>query len=40
MLFTPTDGVELEAYMASQNMPRMNYRIDRTGASLIHSREP
>lgn len=37
MLFTPNDGMALEAYMASQNMPRLNYRIDRDGASVIHA---
>ncbi len=37
MLFTPEDGDKLEAYMASQNMPRLRYAIDRTGSSLIGS---
>ena len=32
MLFQPGDGAELEAYMASQNMPRLRYCIDRTGS--------
>lgn len=35
MLFTPGDGAELEAYMASQNMPRLRYGIDRTGSQQI-----
>lgn len=37
MLFTPDDGAELEAYMASQDMPRLRYGLDRTGASVIHA---
>jgi D-glycero-alpha-D-manno-heptose-7-phosphate kinase len=40
MLFTPRGGGELEAYMASQNMPRLPYRIDRDGASVIHAPSP
>ena len=32
MLFQPGDGAELETYMASQNMPRLRYGIDRTGS--------
>ncbi|HBI20112.1 MULTISPECIES: hypothetical protein [unclassified Brevundimonas] len=32
MLFHPGDGAELEAYMASHNMPRLRYGIDRTGS--------
>ena len=37
MLFTPRDDDALETYMASQNMPRLRYRIDRTGSSLMSS---
>jgi D-glycero-alpha-D-manno-heptose-7-phosphate kinase len=37
MLFTPTGGEALEAYMAAQNMPRLRYGIDRTGSSLMAS---
>ena len=36
MLFKPGSGEALEAYMASQNMPRLNYAIDRTGARVLH----
>jgi D-glycero-alpha-D-manno-heptose-7-phosphate kinase len=36
MLFKPGSGDALEAYMASQNMPRLNYRIDRAGAEVLH----
>ncbi|MBI1682816.1 GHMP family kinase ATP-binding protein [Caulobacter hibisci] len=35
MLFTPKGGDELEAYMASQNMPRLRYGIDRGGARIL-----
>jgi len=35
MLFTPGPGDGLEAYMASQNMPRLNYRIDRAGSQVL-----
>jgi len=35
MLFTPRDGAELESYMASQNMPRLSYAIDRSGSSVL-----
>jgi D-glycero-alpha-D-manno-heptose-7-phosphate kinase len=35
MLFTPGPGDELEAYMASQNMPRLAYGIDRAGAQVL-----
>ena len=37
MLFTPGDGAALEAYMASQTMPRLRYRIDRAGARVLGS---
>jgi D-glycero-alpha-D-manno-heptose-7-phosphate kinase len=37
MLFTPHADDELESYMASQNMPRLRYSIDRTGTSLLAS---
>jgi D-glycero-alpha-D-manno-heptose-7-phosphate kinase len=37
MLFTPHKGDALEAYMASQNMPRLRYSIDRSGSSLMAS---
>ncbi|MBV9512152.1 MAG: hypothetical protein JO303_17920 [Caulobacteraceae bacterium] len=37
MLFKPGPGEALEAYMASQNMPRLNYGIDRTGAKVLDS---
>ena len=36
MLFKPGRGEALEAYMASQNMPRLNYRLDRGGAEVLH----
>jgi D-glycero-alpha-D-manno-heptose-7-phosphate kinase len=39
MLFTPGDGAALEAYMASQDMPRLDYCIDRTG-SVLFSPDP
>jgi D-glycero-alpha-D-manno-heptose-7-phosphate kinase len=32
MLYQPGDGKDLEAYMAAQNMPRLNYAIDRKGS--------
>ncbi len=35
MLFTPGPGEELEAYMASQNMPRLHYEIARGGVQLL-----
>lgn len=35
MLFCPGDGAELEAYMAGQNMPRLNYAIDRQGSRVV-----
>jgi D-glycero-alpha-D-manno-heptose-7-phosphate kinase len=35
MLFDPSDGRELEAYMAGQDMPRLNYAIDRGGAQVL-----
>ncbi|MDB5440100.1 MAG: kinase, partial [Caulobacteraceae bacterium] len=35
MLFTPGDGAGLEAYMASQSMPRLHYRIDRLGTTVL-----
>lgn len=37
MLFKPGDGAELEAYMASQNMPRLRYGIDRGGTQVLLS---
>ncbi|OXE37656.1 MAG: galactokinase [Phenylobacterium zucineum] len=39
MLFDPSDGRELEAYMAGQNMPRLNYRIDRGGTQVLLGRD-
>lgn len=38
MLFRPGPGEALEAYMASQNMPRLNYAIDRTGTQILDYR--
>lgn len=35
MLFTPGSGDALEAYMTSQNMPRLNYAIDRCGVQVL-----
>lgn len=35
MLFTPGPGEALEAYMASQNMPRLNYGLDRGGVQVL-----
>ena len=35
MLFTPGPGEALEAYMASQDMPRLRYGIDRGGTQLL-----
>jgi len=35
MLFTPGPGEALEAYMASQNMPRLHYGIDRGGSQVL-----
>ena len=35
MLFDPSDGRELEAFMAGQDMPRLNYAIDRGGAQVL-----
>ncbi len=35
MLFCPGDGAQLEAYMAAQNMPRLNYGIDRHGSRVV-----
>jgi D-glycero-alpha-D-manno-heptose-7-phosphate kinase len=35
MLFTPGSGVALEAYMTSQNMPRLRYGIDRGGTQTL-----
>ena len=35
MLFTPGPGDALEAYMASQQMPRLRYAIDRGGAQVL-----
>ena len=35
MLFTPGPGEALEAYMASQDMPRLRYGIDRAGARVL-----
>lgn len=35
MLNDPSDGTALEAYMAGQNMPRLNYGIDRGGAQVL-----
>lgn len=40
MLFDPSDGTKLEAYMASQNMPRLNYQIDRAGAQVLGAADP
>jgi D-glycero-alpha-D-manno-heptose-7-phosphate kinase len=38
MLFTPNEGGELERYMAAQNMPRLNYAIDRVGSTVLTAR--
>ena len=35
MLYDPGDGQALEAYMAGQNMPRLDYQIDRGGAQVL-----
>jgi D-glycero-alpha-D-manno-heptose-7-phosphate kinase len=35
MLFDPSDGQRLEAYMASQTMPRLRYGIDRMGSQVL-----
>ncbi|MGA0605238.1 hypothetical protein ACO2Q0_04480 [Phenylobacterium sp. VNQ135] len=35
MLFTPGPGAELEAYMASCDMPRLHYAISRTGSEVL-----
>jgi D-glycero-alpha-D-manno-heptose-7-phosphate kinase len=35
MLFTPGPGEALEAYMTSQNMPRLRYGIDRGGSQVL-----
>jgi D-glycero-alpha-D-manno-heptose-7-phosphate kinase len=40
MLFTPRPGEELEAYMASQNMPRLRYAIDRQGSQVLGASNP
>lgn len=37
MLFCPGDGAELEAYMAAQNMPRLNYGIDPQGSRVVEA---
>jgi D-glycero-alpha-D-manno-heptose-7-phosphate kinase len=37
MLFTPGPGEALEAYMASQKMPRLRYGIDRGGCQVLTS---
>ncbi|MEW6392686.1 MAG: galactokinase [Pseudomonadota bacterium] len=37
MLFTPNDGQALEDYMASQNMPRLRYGVDRGGTQVLLS---
>lgn len=37
MLFDPSDGKALEAFMASQQMPRLNYAIDRGGSQVLLS---
>jgi D-glycero-alpha-D-manno-heptose-7-phosphate kinase len=39
MLFTPGPGEALEAYMDSQQMPRLRYAIDRGGAQVLVPRE-
>lgn len=36
MLFTPGPGDALEAFMASQDMPRLNYAIDRHGVQVLN----
>ena len=35
MLFCPKNGAELEEFMTANNMPRMNYRIDRRGSRVL-----
>ncbi len=35
MLFDPSDGKKLEAFMAQQHMPRLNYAIDRGGSQVL-----
>ncbi len=35
MLFTPSAGDRLEAYMASQHMPRLRYAVDRQGTTVM-----
>lgn len=35
MLFDPSDGRKLEAFMAGQQMPRLNYAIDRGGSQVL-----
>lgn len=39
MLFTPGPGQALEDYMASQNMPRLRYAIDRSGSQVLTAPE-
>ncbi len=39
MLFTPHGDDRLEAYMASQDMPRLRYAIDRGGTQVLTARE-
>ncbi|MBV9782895.1 MAG: hypothetical protein JO264_03665 [Acidisphaera sp.] len=39
MLFCPGDGSALEAYMHEQGLPRLNYRVDRTGSRLVSPAE-
>ena len=38
MLYDPTSGEALEAYMAEQSMPRLHYRIDRSGVQVLGDR--
>jgi len=38
MLFAPHRGDELEAFMASHNMPRLDYEIDRGGVQVLEAR--
>jgi len=39
MLYCPTDGQALEAWMASQNMPRLHYDIDPQGSRVVGGRQ-
>jgi len=39
MLFTMDTGDALDAFMQSQNMPRLHYEIDEEGTKILHSNE-